>query len=137
MCVIGCINGITSNRSAVSICRGKIIGLRSRRPKKANCAAALTPIRFQRGSGSGKSSKRAEVLLLGIASLAAGGALLLRYGCESTLKRASLFTGARFLGCDSPPARSSRETGTAALAFWCKFTLKRASLFRGTGFLLK
>jgi len=79
MCVTGCRISVTSYLSAVCICWGKIIGLRSKRPKKANCAAALTPIRFQRGSGSGKSSKRAAVLRFAIASLVASGAGFLRY----------------------------------------------------------
>ena len=48
MCVTGCISSTTSNLSAVCICWGKIMGLRSRRPRKANCPTALRPIRFHR-----------------------------------------------------------------------------------------
>ena len=80
------------------------MGLRRSRPRKSNCAAALRPIRFHRDCGSGKSSKRAEVLLRMISCLPASGAGLLRNWFRGTLGRASLRTGARY-----PPARAGHS----------------------------
>lgn len=135
MWVTGCINSVTSYLSAVPICWGKNIGLTSSRPTKANCATALAPMRFHRDGGSGKSSKRAAVLLLMVAPRLLGGAGLLRYWFEFMLERPSLPDGpGLLLRFDSLPGGSGREGGTALLG-WS--TLRGPSLPDGPGLLLR
>src|SRR5438309_8673414 len=111
-----------------------MIGLSSRNAKSGNCAIGLQAVRFRRHSGSGKSSKRAETLLLTTASLLVCRGLL-RYWFKSNLNRASLSRGTGFLrkGPNSPLTRVSRRTAAGLLRYWFGLPFKCLSTAKGVG----
>ncbi len=71
--VTGCINSVGRRCNAVFIWFGKSKGMISKKPKIASCTPALSPMRSQRGLGSGSRARRAGMDLVPMAFFQAWG----------------------------------------------------------------